>query len=101
MPNGPIRRSQLISPFGVGALYVGRDGVSLISAGLDHWFEQGEGSVGVLEEEFKISEWRLERALQVDHFRMPADHRRPLPYQSEQIPNLSLYQPFLRFPRWQ
>lgn len=99
MSNGPIRRSHLIAPFGVGALYVGRDGVSLISAGLDHWFEKEDGSTGVLEDEFKIKEWRLERSIGVDHFRMPADFRRPQRGQAD-VPNAYLYQPFLRFPRW-
>ena len=90
MSNGPIRRSHLIAPFGVGALYVGRDGVSLISAGLDHWFEKEDGSTGVFEDEFRIKEWRLERSTQVDHFRMPADFRRPVSGQSG-VPNAFLY----------
>lgn len=100
MPNGPIRRSQLIAPFGVGSLYVDREGVSLISAGLDHWFEREDMSGGIIEDEFKISEWRLQRALAVSHFMMPADFRRVSNLQSSSIPNAYLQQPFLRFPRW-
>ena len=34
MSKGPIRRSQLIVPFGVGSMVVVRDGTSVISGGL-------------------------------------------------------------------
>ena len=99
MSSGPIRRSQLIAPFGVGALYTGRDRVSLISAGLDHWFEKEDQSGEIEVNEFKITEWRLQLALSVDHFRMPADYRKLSRYQ-EKTPNAFMSQPFLRFPRW-
>ena len=98
MPNGPIRRSQLIAPFGVGAMTVGRDGVSLICAGLDHWFEREEGSGDIDLEEFKIFEWRLQSLLRVNHFRLPPDYRRNRG--RERTPNAWLTQPFLRFPQW-
>ena len=98
MTEGPIRRSQIIAPFGTGALVVARNGVSLISAGLDHWFEREDGSGGVDIQEYKVQEWRLERLLEVDHFRLPADFRRR--YRGQDIPNARLTQPFLRFPRW-
>ena len=98
MTEGPVRRSQLIAPFGTGALVVARNGVSLISGGLDHWFEREDGSQGLDIDEYKVSEWRLERLLSVDHFRKPADFRpRPLGWN---IPNANLTQPFLRFPQW-
>ncbi len=35
MTKGPLPRSQVISPFGVGAMHVVRDGTSVIAAGLD------------------------------------------------------------------
>ena len=98
MAEGPIRRSQLIAPFGTGALVVSRSGTSLISGGLDHWYEREDRSGGVDIEEFKVHEWRLEGLLEVDHFRLPADFRRSNPTQS--IPNARLTQPFLRFPQW-
>jgi hypothetical protein len=40
MPRGPVRRGQLISPFGPGAMMILPDGVSVICGGLDHWFKQ-------------------------------------------------------------
>ena len=98
MTEGPVRRSQMIAPFGTGALVVARNGVSLISAGLDHWFKREDGTGGVDIDEYKVNEWRLERLLEVNHFRLPADFRRR--YGGQEIPNAKLTQPFLRFPRW-
>ena len=37
MVYSPIRRSQLIAPFGVGALLMTKEGVSLIGAGRNRW----------------------------------------------------------------
>ena len=88
----------MIAPFGTGALVVARNGVSLISGGLDHWFKREDGSGGVDVEEYLVREWRLEKHLEVDHFRLPADYRRS--YRGQNIPNAWLTQPFLRFPRW-
>ena len=34
----PIRRSQLISPFGVGAMHTYPSGVTMMTAGLDFWY---------------------------------------------------------------
>ncbi len=99
MPSGPLRRAQLIAPFGTGAMSVVRDGTSLITAGLDHWFKRetgGDENVDV--DEFRIKEWRLERQLGVDHFRLPPDFRQK--QQFENSDNTYLTVPFLRFPRW-
>jgi hypothetical protein len=101
MPRGPIRRSQLIAPFGTGAMIVVREGASLISCGLDHWYksEFGETSTELLDTtEFKIEEWRLQRLLRVNHFRTPSDFRRKV--RGDKTPNAWLTVPFLRFPRW-
>ena len=80
-----------------------RDGVPLISAGLDHWFEDREGhQINQTNlDEFRISEWRLERLLSVNHFLMPADFRRVPQYTNrDEVPNAYIYHPFLRFPTW-
>lgn len=97
--NNPIRRSQLIAPFGVGAMVVVEGGVGLLTAGLDHWYKREDGTGGVIEDEYIIEEWRMQRLLQVDHFRLPPDYRAPWRYDSS-TPNVDLTIPFLRFPRW-
>jgi len=102
MPKGPIRRAQLIAPFGVGAMVVVRDGTSLISCGLDHWYakeEEIEAGTSSDLSEYMFEEWRLQRQLSVNHFRLPPDYRtnrRP----GERVPNSKLTIPFLRFPQW-
>lgn len=99
MPKGPIRRGQLIAPFGVGALVVVRDGMSLIGAGLDHWFEpEGGDNYEVDLNEFVIEEWRLQKLLRVSGFRLPPDFRTKT--WAGNAPNLYLTIPFLRFPQW-
>ena len=78
MPKGPIRRAQLISPFGVGSMVVVRDGTSVMTAGLDHWYEREDGETDSRDidiEEYKFDEWRLQRLLRVSHFRLPPDYR--------------------------
>lgn len=96
---GPIRRSQLITPFGVGAMLVVKGGTSLISCGLDHWYERESGDASALDEgEFIVEEYRLQRLLDVHHFRLPPDFREPV--RGANVPNNNLTVPFLRFPRW-
>jgi len=97
--NNPIRRAQLIAPFGVGAMMVVQDGTSIISGGLDHWYEYEDGtkdSQRIDDKEFRVEEWRLQQLLNVDHFRLPPDFRDV----REAVPNKWLGVPFLRFPQW-
>lgn len=101
MSRAPVRRAHLISPFGTGALLVAPDGTSMAAAGLDHWYErEGEGrdTQNVEIDEYLIEEWRLERRLGVNHFRLPPDSRRYR--RGREVPNVNLTVPFLRFPRW-
>lgn len=101
MAKFPLRRAQLIAPFGVGAMVVVRDGTSVISAGLDHWYEREDGdsdSRTLDVSEYRFEEWRLQQLLDVTHFRLPPDFRQRKPI--EQVPNTDLTVPFLRFPRW-
>jgi len=97
-----IRRGQLIAPFGPGAMVVTPDGVSLIAAGLDHWFKRDDGTTkGIDPTEFRHAEWRLERELGVDYFSLPPDFRKkPKESWAQRELNLELTVPFLRFPRW-
>lgn len=98
MPKGPIRRGQLIAPFGVGAMVIVQDGTSVISGGLDHWYKRESEGESIDVEEYKIEEWRLQRRLGVTHFRQPPDYRDS--NQTEEVPNTGITVPFLRFPQW-
>src|SRR3954467_4052777 len=101
MPKGPIRRAQLIAPFGVGALSVVRDGTSAITCGTDHWYEREKGDESgqtIDPTEYRIEEWRLQKRLGVDYFRLPPDFR--IRRRGDQAPNFYLTVPFLRFPKW-
>ncbi len=102
MPLNPIRRSQLIAPFGVGALSVGKDGSMYITGALDYWFDENEASDKKVEmdvEEFRVEEWRLQRLLGVDALRLPPDYRASSTYVQERI-NMFLTVPVFRFPSW-
>ena len=94
-----MRRAQLVAPFGTGAITVVPDGTALITAGLDHWFERDSGLDNIDIEEFQIEEWRLEKALRVNHFRLPPDYRTKR-FGEKDVQNLLLTVPSLRFPRW-
>lgn len=92
-----LRRSQAITPFGVGAIHVLKGARAVVTAGLDFWFKAypadteatGEQLAGV-----RIIEPRLQRFLDVSHFRMPPGPECRLPGQ----PELSV--PLFRFPTW-
>ncbi|MEI8012169.1 MAG: DUF1998 domain-containing protein [Candidatus Omnitrophota bacterium] len=90
----PIRRSQLISPFGVGSMVDFPRDESLMPAGIDAWdFSKQECPP---QAGWVIREERLEARLQVTHFRMPPEHRdRDV---GVQFPDVNI--PFVRFPRW-
>lgn len=89
MSEGPIRRGDLVSASGVGAMTITRSGTSVIVAGLDHWFKEGESFCAEnSENEFCIRDLRLEMRLGVSHFRLP-----PSKDGGRRIP-------VLRFPEW-
>lgn len=96
--NRPVRRSQAISPFGIGALVDFPGPVSLVHAGLDAWpFDEEKAG----HREFKVQdEPRLARRLGVDFFVQPPDFRKANRGETSEIPNLYLQLPFLRFPLW-
>lgn len=90
----PIRRGQLITPFGIGAMVDFPKDESLMTAGLDVWPYAKEecppdSGWGVIEE-------RLQARLGVSHFRLPPDFRDPV--MGERHANQKI--PFVRFPRW-
>lgn len=93
MPNRrPVRRAQLITPFGVGALVDFRGDESLMTAGLDEWPFANDECPG----DWHVIEERLQARLKVTHFRLPPDYREP--GRDIQLPNQHI--PFVRFPRW-
>ena len=84
-------------------MHVSPDGVSVLTAGLDHWYmhEGGSGNDDQLDlEEFKIDEWRLKRHLGVSHFRLPPDYRESWKFGAAGGKNLELRVPSHRFPQW-
>jgi hypothetical protein len=87
----PIRRSQLISTWGVGAIIPFPDNESLMIAGLDAWYDNA-GNI----KEFKITDSRLEKRLGVDELRCPPDFHNS---QTGSL-NVLLKIPAVRFPRW-
>lgn len=88
----PVRRSQLLSPWGIGAMVDFPNDEALMTCGLDVWPFAGEECPP----EFKVIEERLQARLRIDHFRLPPDFREPVT--GVQHPNLRI--PFVRFPRW-
>jgi Domain of unknown function (DUF1998) len=97
MSTGNVRRAQLVSPFGVGAMSVLVNGTSVITAGLDHWYDIDEGNQLALEE-YREHDWRLEARLRVAEFRLPPDYRHQAPDHDRR--NVRLTVPVLRFPCW-
>ncbi|MDB4234131.1 DUF1998 domain-containing protein [Alphaproteobacteria bacterium] len=98
--DNPIRRSQLIRPYGVGALYTQKNDTGVITCGLDHWYKkEGKETPDISEFEINI-EWRLQRQLGVSHFRSPPEYRDKSFLTSEVDLNSGLAIPFLRFPQW-
>jgi len=100
MSSAPIRRAQLIAPFGVGAMLTAPDGTSMIAASLDGWFDPDATSSKIDMDEYRISEWRLEAALKVSELRLPPDHRTASFGKGEVPTNIRLKVPYLRFPLW-
>ncbi|MGA3539035.1 DrmB family protein [Micromonosporaceae bacterium DT194] len=92
-----MRRAQLVTPFGVGAMSVLVNGTSVITAGLDHWFDVDD-SASLQLDEYEVTDWRLEARLRVSGFRLPPDFRRP--QGDSDLRNTNLKVPVLRFPRW-
>jgi hypothetical protein len=92
----PVRRSQLISPWGIGQMINFPKDESLMVVGLDPWEELFNTLSSADRKEFVVTEDRLARRLGVKDFRLPPDFRDPEPG----IRNASLQIPFIRFPRW-
>ena len=88
----PIRRSQLISPFGIGAMIDFPRDESLMVAGLDSWHFGKQNCPP----ELLVEEERLQARLGVRAFRLPVDHKDP----GIGIKNANLDIPCVCFPGW-
>lgn len=92
-----IRRAQLVTPFGVGALTVLKNGSAVVTAGLDSWF-RGDN---VEREEFEVKELRLTASLGAKALYLPPDFRSSWThYAKSERRNVDLTIPFLLLPRW-
>lgn len=99
MSTTTIRQGQLITPFGTGAMHVSSEGVSLMAAGLDYWFQSDYiDEDHFFKDEFMIEEPRLQRVLNVNFFYAPPDFRKKDRY-DDQATNKGITIPFFRFPR--
>jgi len=87
--NRPIRRSALISPWGVGAIVPFPNDESLMIAGLDMWRYNNERP-------FVIEDERLLKRLGVKELRWPPDFRE----RNADPENCNLKIPAVRFPTW-
>lgn len=86
----PMRRSSLLSPWGVGSIVPFPNDESLMIAGLDMWQYNSK-------DPYLIKDERLQKRLGVKEFRWPPDfHDR----NADSI-NCNLRIPAVRFPRWQ
>lgn len=86
----PVRRSQLLSPWGVGAIVPFPNDESLMIAGLDMW------NFGDDPTEFIIKDERLQNKLNVKELRLPPD------YKDSKTTNINrgIKIPAVRFPLW-
>jgi hypothetical protein len=66
-----VRRSQLISPWGIGSILSLPNNESVMIAGLDFWMFDDEESL-------RINDKRLAKRLGVEKLLMPPDFRTPM-----------------------
>ena len=100
MANIPIRRAQVITPFGPGSISVSKNGVSMMMGNLDKWYiSSATGKKSNDLTEFEVEEKRLKKIFNVKSLRLPPDYRSN--YRRDvTIPNQDLQLPMVRFPRW-
>ncbi|MBY8317178.1 DUF1998 domain-containing protein [Vibrio fluvialis] len=92
------RKGQLIHTFGPGAMQINKDGISMITCGLDHWFECDESTEPLDRNtirKFERNDERLKNKLDVKSFRIPPDFK---VVEDGTIKNIPI--PAKRFPLW-
>jgi hypothetical protein len=94
--NNQLRREQLITPFGVGAMTVLPDGTSIIIGGLDYWFPD---EISASKDNFLIDDWRLSKRLGIKRLYGPPTIKSDGPrFVRGRTPDPRI--PVLRFPTW-
>ena len=98
----PLRRGQLVTTFGPGALVVSPEGETAIIGSLDKWFyDKNDYRIENLNV-FEIHEPRLRSLLKVEKLLLPPDYRPSYQFQgggdSYTPQNTDIYIPMLRFP---
>lgn len=100
MTKNNIRSGQLLSPFGIGQIINFPEELSLMVCGLNMWKDQidqrkaASGSDAIDENALIIHEPRLQKFLEVQHF------KKPFPYKTKGLTNKFLQIPGVRFPGW-
>lgn len=100
----PLRRGQLVTTFGPGALVISPEGETAIIGSLDKWFyDKNDNRVENLDE-YEIHEPRLRSLLKVKRLLLPPDYRAGYQYKgggnSYTPQNTDIFIPMLRFPMW-
>ncbi|WHX66054.1 DUF1998 domain-containing protein [Peribacillus frigoritolerans] len=100
----PLRRGQLVTTFGPGALVISPEGESAMIGALDKWYhDKNEYRIETFDE-YEIQEPRLRSLLKVKQLLMPPDFRPGYQYKNAggaiTQTNTDLYIPLLRFPTW-
>jgi hypothetical protein len=102
----PVRRSQLITTYGVGALHVTNNNVSQITMALDYWYNYQyyrNRPHKVEEEAFYIHDPRLESIFNLSELRLPPDYRESFRNSfrgGDSNPNEDIKIPSQVFPTW-
>ncbi|MCM3671078.1 DrmB family protein [Mesobacillus maritimus] len=104
MKDLPLRRGQLVTTFGPGALVISPEGESAMIGSLDKWYhDKNEYRIETFDE-YEIQEPRLRSLLKVKQLLMPPDFRPSYQYKNAggaiTQTNTDLYIPLLRFPTW-
>lgn len=95
----PVRRGQLIAPFGVGALITNQDSTSMVCGALDHWYDPDD--IEDITDFVRKEDWRLLARLGLEEVRLPPDYRENHFNSSrDEGKNFNLTIDAYRFPRW-
>ena len=95
-----VRQSQLVRPFGVGAIHTLPGNITYVTGGLKYWFYDHKSPNGkIIKEQSKLSTYivrdkRLQKRLGVDHLKIPPG------FDNEKGNDFEFKIPLYRFPTW-